>query len=227
MTILAWIIMGAVAGAIIFLLLTLYFLAQIFFQSQKLKRLPKRPPKNKKKRRRWTAAIARLKQRRKRALLFVIVLLISAVACGGGAGYASYYQSINLSSGDSALIVRSYYLLRDFKAELTKAAQQEETEVASQQNIRYLATTLAAYSTKKASTVNTPEGQSALNRYYASLSELGMNATMMSGNFYGNGELAEEFLADIEKTITYETTAFEYYKVNQSELEEEGASEDE
>lgn len=163
----------------------------------------------------------------RRSIMYSIVMLFLAATCSGGAMYASYYQSINLSSDDSALIVRSYYLLRDFQDELNKAAQQEENEVATQQNIRYLATTLAAYSTKHASTLNTKEGQSALNRYYASLSELGVNATLVSGNFHGNRELVDEFLSDIERTITYETTAFEYFKVNQTKLEEEGASDDE
>lgn len=227
MTILAWIIMGAIAGAIIFLLLTIYFLGQIFFQSSRLKRLPERPPKNKKKRRRWEATKIRLKKRRKRSIIAAVVMVLLVSVCGGGAAYASYYQSINLSSDDSVRIVRSYYLLRDFQEELNKAAQQEEDELASQQNIRYLATTLAAYSTKQASNLNKQEGQSALNRYYAALSELGVNATRESNNFYGNSSLVEEFQVDIEKTITYETAAFEYYKVNQSELEEEGASDDE
>lgn len=225
MTIISWIIIGTIAGAMIFLLLSFYFLGQTFFKNRKLKRLSKRPPRNKKKRNRWETMILRLKKKRNQSLLVGVVLLLLGVALGGSAGYASYYQSINLSSDDSTLIVRSYYLLRDFKEELAKAAAQEEDELASQQNIRYLATTLAGYSTKKAQTLNTTEGQSVLNRYYMALSELGINGTRESGNFYGNSSLVEAFQADIEKNITYETAAFEYFKVNQSELEEDDTGE--
>lgn len=226
MTIIAWIIIGTIAGAMIFLILSLYYFGQTFLQNRKLKRLPKRPPKNKKKRKRWVVVMERLKKKRKQSLIIGLVFFFFGAALGSSAGYTSNYQSINLSSDDSALIVRSYYLLRDFKEGLAKAATQEE-EQATQQNIRYLATTLAAYSTKNASTLNTLEGQSVLNRYYAALAELGVNATRESGNFYGNNSLVEAFQADIEKIITYETDAFEYFKVNQSELEEEGASESE
>ncbi|MBP1047989.1 hypothetical protein I6N96_16990 [Enterococcus sp. BWM-S5] len=227
MTILAWIIMGAVIGGILCALFGMYFLVRSIFQSKKLKKLPQRPPKNKKKRKRWKAAQIKLKKQRKKSVVFAVLLLIVAAGSGGAAGYTSYYQSINLSSDDSALIVRSYYLLRDFQEELEKAADQTEDQAASQQNIRYLATTLAAYSTKKASTLNTKEGQSTLNRYYSALSELGVNATRVSNNFYGSSELVAEFQVDIEKAITHEAGAFEYFKVNQSALEEEGASEDE
>lgn len=227
MTILAWIIMGAVIGGILCALFGMYFLVRSVFQGRQLKKLPQRPPKNKKKRRRWKTAQINLQKQRKKSLISGILLLLFAAACGGGAGYTSYYQSINLSSDDSALIVRSYYLLRDFQEELEKAGNQAEDEAASQQNIRYLATTLAAYSTKKASTLNTREGQSTLNRYYGALSELGINATRVSDAFHGNSELVAEFQADIEKAITHETAAFEYFKVNQSALKEEGASEDE
>ncbi|MGL4695816.1 hypothetical protein [Enterococcus larvae] len=227
MTILAWIIMGATAGAILCVLFAIYFFVKIILQSRKLKKITKRPPKNKKKRRRWENTRSKLQKKRKKSIFFSLFLLFLAVGLGGASVYTNYYQSINLSSDDSTLIVRSYYLLRDFQEELQKAADETEDKAASQQNIRYLATTMAAYSTKQASTLNTKEGQSALNRYYAALSELGVNATRESNNFYGNSSLVEAFQMDIEKTIARETSAFDYFKVNQSGLEEEGASDDE
>ncbi|MDA9472547.1 hypothetical protein [Enterococcus sp. 5H] len=224
MTILAWIIIGTIAGAIIFLLLSVYFFGQTFFYSRKLKHLPKRPPKKKKKRKRWSTVTRLSRKKRNHSLMIGFVLFIFSIVLVSSARYASYYQSINLSSDDSVLIVRSYYLLRDFKEELAKAAVKEDEELASQQNIRYLATTLASYSTKKASTLNTEEGQAVLNRYYASLAELGINATRESRNFYGNSNLVNGFESDIDKIITYETAAFDYFKVNHSELEEESSA---
>lgn len=227
MSILAWIITGAAVGGILCVLVGLFYLANYFYRSRKLSKLSQRPPKNKRKRKKWKRAQANLRKQRKKALVLGVLFLLMASGFGGAAGYTSYYQSINLSSDDSALVVRSYYLLRDFQGELEKAADETEDQTAVQQNIRYLATNMAAYSTKKASTLNTKEGQSTLNRYYSALSELGVNAARVGNNFYGNKELVSEFQADIEKTIVHEGKAFEYFKVNQSALTEEGASENE
>ncbi|MHC5250217.1 hypothetical protein [Enterococcus sp. LJL90] len=227
MTILEWIIIGGFAATIISIIFSLYSLLQAVLQSRKLKKMPKKPPKNKKKRRLWQRRVAGVQAKRKKALLIFGLLLVLGSGIGAGTVYANFYQSTNLGTDDEDAIVRSYFLLRDFQAELEKAAVQEETAEATVQNIRYLATNLAGYSSRKASSLNTAEGQQSLNRYYSALSELGMNATREVNNFYGNGELVADFQSDIERTITYENTAFEYYRVNQSVLEAEGASEGE
>ncbi|MHC5374198.1 hypothetical protein ACYSNU_10345 [Enterococcus sp. LJL120] len=227
MTILEWIIIGGFAATIISIIFTLYSLLQVIIQSRKLKKLPQRPPKNKKKRRRWQQMISSIHKKRKRAGLFFITLLVLGGGMGVGTAYANFYQSTNLGSDDEDAIVRSYFLLRDFQSELEKAATQEETAEATSQNIRYLATNLSGYAARKASSLNTAEGQRALNRYYSALSELGMNATREIANFYGNAQLVSDFQSDIERTIGYETTAFDYFKVNQSVFETEEASEGE
>ncbi|MHC5372563.1 hypothetical protein ACYSNU_02045 [Enterococcus sp. LJL120] len=227
MTILEWIIIGGFAATIISIIFSLYSLLQIVVQSRKLKKIPKRPPKNKKKRKRWQQLTLSTKSKRKKAILFFILLLFLGSGIGAGTVYANFYQSTNLGSDDEDAIVRSYFLLRDFQSELEKAAVQEETSEATVQNIRYLATNLAGYSSRKASSLNTVEGQRALNRYFSALSELGMNATREVNNFYGNTDLVADFQNDIERTIGYETTAFDYYKVNKSVLEAEGASDGE
>ncbi|WP_265456465.1 hypothetical protein [Enterococcus sp. HY326] len=183
--------------------------------------MPKKLPKNKSKRRRIIRLKKEISKKRKRSLVGIAVFFILSVAAGGGTYYAYFYQSVSLTSENENDIVRSYYLLRDFQQELEAAGNQSEEETASLQNIRYLATNLSSYNTSAASNLNTVEGQSALNRYFNALSELGINATRESQNFYGNPELVAEFIADIERTIGYETTAFDYYRVNQSALESE------
>ncbi|MHC5372258.1 hypothetical protein ACYSNU_00500 [Enterococcus sp. LJL120] len=227
MTILEWMIIGGVATTIISSIILLYFLFQVILQSLKLKKIPKRPPKNRIKRKRWQRLRDRIRFKRKRAMLFFALSLLLGCGLGAGTIYANFYQSTNLGTDDEDAIVRAYFLLRDFQVELEKAAAQEENSDATVQNIRYLATNLAGYSSRKASSLNTIEGQRALNRYYAALSELGMNATLEVNNFYGNTQLVGDFKNDIERTITYETTAFDYYKVNQTVLDAEGFSQGE
>ncbi|WP_265459742.1 hypothetical protein [Enterococcus sp. HY326] len=219
MTILEWIVMIGAAGCILFTVFTLLFFFQFLLNRSKLKKIPERAPKNKKKRRRWERIIVSLKELKKKSLVRMVIFLILSMGAGGATFYASFYQSINLTSDDADAIVRSYYLLRDFQQELDKAANQTEDETSSLQNIRYLATSLSSYNTNKASQLNTTEGQSALNRYFNALSKLGVNATRESQNFYGNTELVAQFQEDVERTIGYEMKAFDYYKVNQSALE--------
>lgn len=221
MSILEWIVMIGAAAFIIALVFTFFFFLQFLRYGKKLKQQPQRAPKNKKRRRRWSSIRNKLVRQKKKSLTRMLVFIVMSIGIGGGTFYASFYQSINLTSDDADAIVRSYYLLRDFQQELENAANQTEDETSSVQNIRYLATSLSSYNTSRASNLNTVEGQSALNRYFNALSELGVNAARESQNFYGNTELVADFQTDIERTIGYEEVAFDYYKVNQSALEAE------
>ncbi len=218
--------MGLITLSLIFIFSALGFVVQVILTTKKLKALPRKPPRKKKKKQRWSQLCKSLNSKRKRGIYFVSCFFALGFLSGGVGAYSLYYQSINLSAEDEKAIVRSYFLVRDFQSELEKAANQSETEEASQQNIRYLATSLSAYTSNKASTINTTDGQSTLNRYYASLAQLGMNATRESGNFYGNPTLVDEFTTDISKVITYETAAFDYFRINQTALEDEGTPND-
>lgn len=220
-------IMGFVSVSLICLFTAAFFFFHWIYLAKKIREVSKKPPKTKKKRRRWKLQKQKLTKQRKSRLVGTILLGIGGILFGAIASYGIYYQSINLSSDDEKSIVSSYYLLRDFQQELESAGSQSEGEDASQQNIRYLATSLAAFTTTKASAIITTEGQSTLNRYYASLAQLGLNATRESANFYGNPTLVEEFQTDISKTIEYETAAFDYFKINQAALESEGAGNEE
>lgn len=157
------------------------------------------------------------KQKIKRTIIFLIL----GLALAAGSGYASYYQSMNLTADDSDAVVKGYYLLRDFETQVKSAKEQSIEEEKIQENIRYLATSLASYGTKKASDLNSKKGQLTLNRYYNTLKELGMNASTRTNNFFGNEQLAEEFLSDIVKVKGYEKNAFDYYKVNTDNFSEE------
>lgn len=226
MSIVSWLIIGLISLGCILVLSALLAFIQLLRVSRQLAGLPTTPPKMKKKKKRWRALRHQLAKKRKKNLVVGLACLFFGIGSVAAAGYGLYYQSTNLSSDDETSIVRSYYLLRDFQSELEKAAAQSEGEEASQQNIRYLATSLAAYTSTSASTIITPEGQSALNRYYAALAQLGLNATRESANFYGNPTVVESFQADIAKVIEYETAAFEYFKINESALASEGATQD-
>lgn len=221
MTVLDRLFIGGASIVIVLLLLMVYFLIQSIRTRQKLKKLPTKKGKNKKRNKQIFLKRNQLKKDKKKQLRGGMTAFIFACLLTGGISYLSYYQSMNLSSNDSDIVVKSYYLLRDFEQEITTAKDKGDDEEKVQQNIRYLATSMASQGIKKASIINTEEGQLILNRYYNSVKQLGMNASTQTKNFYGNTKLVDDFLADIQKVASYEKEAFDYYKVNQSALEKE------
>jgi len=78
---------------------------------------------------------------------------------------------------------------------------------------------LSSYSIKQASTVNTIEGQMLLNRYYNSMSELGINISRNSTLLLSEDDVLEEALADVKKIQLYQKKVLDFYKVNTSALE--------
>ncbi|ALS01180.1 hypothetical protein ATZ33_07290 [Enterococcus silesiacus] len=221
MTILDRLFIGGVAVAIVLFLLAVYCLIQYIRTRTKLSRLPKKRLKNKKKNKRIAKQKVQLKKVKKKQLTSMIASVILAGLLVGGMGYLSYYQSMNLSSDDSDTVVKSYYLLEDFAKELEIAKNKEDDEEKVRQNIRYLATSMTTQGIKKASGINTEEGQIILNRYYNAVKQLGMNASTQTYNFYGNAQLVDNFLEDIQKIKDYEKAAFTYYKVDESALSKE------
>ncbi|MBO0422746.1 hypothetical protein JZO84_07630 [Enterococcus plantarum] len=221
MSVLDWIFIIGIALSIVALLEAGYFLIQFFRTRRLLKKIPQKRVKNRKKNRKIVQKKRQfLKQKKKSLRLFWLMSFVT-VALAGGMSYLSYYQSMNLTTGDSDSVVKGYYLLRDFEEQLTIARDKSDDEEKLQKNIRYLATSMASYGTKKASEVNSEEGQITLNRYYNSIKQLGMNASTQTKNLFGNQELVDSFLADIKKVQVYEKETFGYYKVNESAFKEE------
>lgn len=214
MSVLEGLFIGGVVLAILSLLGTGYFFWRYIDSGRKINELPTKKFKKKRKNKKIAFRRKQLLSRKSNSLRLFIIAVLCVGTFSGGAAYTSHYQSTNLTAADSDSLVKGYYLLRDFNDQLLAAEVQEEEAMKLQQNIRYLATAMASYGSKKASDINSQEGQMTLNRYYNALKQLGMNASTQTNNFYGNSELVAEFLADIVKTQEYEKIAFEYYRVS-------------
>ncbi|MHC5374445.1 hypothetical protein ACYSNU_11670 [Enterococcus sp. LJL120] len=221
MNILEWLLIAGISATIIFFVFFCYFFIRLIINIVKMKKLPKRLPKNKKKRRRIILAKRDIAQKKRSSIKFLIITLVLLIIFGGGTAYGSYYQSTNLSSEDADRVVSSYYLVRDFQTQLEKAANQAEEEDALQRDLRYLSSKMASYSSFTASNINTVDGQTALNRYYAALGQLGMNASREVNDFYGNTELMTTYQRDVERVMALEEQAFSYYEVDEEALASE------
>ncbi|MBP1040041.1 hypothetical protein I6N95_03345 [Vagococcus sp. BWB3-3] len=220
MTIFEWALIGTIAGGIFSLIVALYSLVGFGIKKRQLSNLSIKQTKSKRKRKALERAQLSLKKGKKSKLIAFSCFFLLAIALISGGAYISYYQSMNLSKNDAESVSKSYFLLRDFESQLVLAKDQGDEEEKLKKNIRYLATGMASYGVQKASPLNTKEGQTTLNRYYTSLSQLGMNASTQINKFYGNEALVDDFLADIKRAKTYEKGAFQYYKVNEALLEE-------
>ncbi|MDA9472836.1 hypothetical protein [Enterococcus sp. 5H] len=220
MSVLETLFILGIAGGILSSLGALLFLFQYYSQRKKIKNLPREKGKNHRKNRKISKQKKELYAKKKKKLSLVILFIILVLLLSSSSAYIAYYQAMSLSTDDSNSVVKGYYLLRDFEDQLILAKGQEEEEEKIQQNIRYLSTAMASYGTKKASNLNTQEGQLSLNRYYNAIKQLGMNASTQTKNFYGNSNLVEEFLVDIARAHEYERVAFDYYKVNDNAFSE-------
>lgn len=218
MTVLEYIYIVGAACTILFLILAVSFLTMFFANSKKLKSLPAKRFKNKKKQQKLNRIREKLAIAKKKKIKLFALFLCLGIGIGAGSAYASYYLSMNLTKNDSEAIVKAYYLLGDFEAELESAKNQNGDEVKIQKNLRYLATVMASFGTTNASYLNTEEGQLTLNRYYNAIKQLGVNASVQSNNFYGNAELVDEYLKDSQKVRDFEKSAFTYYKVSEDAL---------
>ncbi|MDA9470505.1 hypothetical protein [Enterococcus sp. 5H] len=221
MSILETIFIGGVAAATLSFLGIFFFFIQYVVQRKKLTKLSRKKIKNKKKNKKIAMQRKEYQRKKKKNLIWIVWLIILTLTFSGTSAYISYYQAMNLSADDSDSVIRGYYLLRDFEEQLILARDQGDEEEKLQQNIRYLATAMASYGTKKANNLNSEEGQLTLNRYYNATKQLGMNVSTQIKNFYGNPELVEEFLKDITKVQKYEQATFVYYKVNEDVFSEE------
>lgn len=219
MEVLQWIFISGLSLAIITLIFTLYYFCVFVFLQKKTKELPTKKSRSKGLRKRQAQARELLFKKRKKTLRNFVISLVTSIGFFAGAFYVTYYQSTNLSKEDSQSLTDSYYYVRDLQQELQKIENGQTNVAESKQAITYIATSLASYSIRTASTLNTVEGQSVLNRYYSSLAELGINVSKQLAQMYEDPTIASEILTDFDKVKRYQKKAIDFYKINESLLE--------
>ncbi|MBP1044253.1 hypothetical protein I6N95_24910 [Vagococcus sp. BWB3-3] len=205
---------GGISITILCLLIAVYASIRFFTTQSRIKKIKKKKFRKKNRNEKRLRDIQLLEEGKKKAGRLSLLLFIVSLMVMGGISYGSYYQSMNLMKDDSLSLIQSHYLVRDFEKQLLIAKNEEDDKENVTQNIRYLSTGMASYGTKRASQVNTEEGQLILNQYYNAIKQLGINASTQTRNFFGNAALVDEFLVDIQRVLRYEKKVFNYYKVN-------------
>lgn len=177
----------------------------------------KKNRKNKKRFQKKRSILNKNVKKQRNRMIFLVILEVLMIT--GLYGF-TYYQNVNITSSDSDLIVRGYFLVDDFTKEIEKASASSDDAEASKQNIKYLALSMATYTSKKANTSNTKEGQRLINKYYAKIGQLGMNATRDVDSFYGNkNDILASYKSELSRVKEIESSAFEFYKINANSLD--------
>lgn len=220
MTTLEYLVIVFYVCCIIFLLFGLLSIVLFVRNKRQIKTIKRQKNKNRNEKKKNKYKIMSLEKSRKKSIWSIIICLLLAITSGVGASYVTYYQSINLTKQDSENIVEAYYLITDIEKQFEFAGSTQENNGNVTDAIRKYAGQMASFNSRRASDLNKEDGQILLNRYYNLVKEIGVNASTQPQAFYGNKELAEEFLADIERVRTYQKDVFTYYQVNEKELKE-------
>lgn len=212
------IFLGSFITGLVLLLTAITLLVLFIVRRTQIKKIKKLKTKSKSKRREQKKEIKRLTKSSKKSLVSFIVFLFLSICLWGVSGYVSYYQSINLSEKDQALVVKAYYLLTDLDKQLESISKGDVDQKKASQNIQNLGGSMASYSGIVASDLNKEDGQIKINRYYNIVKEIGINASGQSQDFFENKELVTEFRNDIKKAQGYEKEVFKFYKVDNNAL---------
>ena len=210
---------GLISLILILLILLIVRSVLFFVKKKELKEFLKKK-KNRRKKKQFKRNKIFLEKNIKKHKRMMIILVIVELLLGASLYGFNYYQNANISSADSDLIVRGYFLVDDFTKEIEKASASSEDEEASKQNIKYLALSMATYSNKTANTSNTKEGQRLINKYYKIVGQLGMNATRDINSFYGNkNDILSSYKSELARVKENESKAFDFYKINANSLD--------
>lgn len=124
---------------------------------------------------------------------------------------------MHLSQKDSKAVIQGYYLVDNIEKEL-QAAKTTDNDVKAGKNIKLLAGQLSSYGIYKATIRNTEQGQKALNKYYKSMKELGINLSSQTDGFFKDETLLNEFEADVAAVKKNQEAVVSYFKINEKAL---------
>lgn len=176
--------------------------------------------RNKKKKRRLKKDTRKLKVENKKNIKRIIIYLVLGLFLLGSNFILKNYVSKNLLADDRETVIRAYFLVQDYTEDLNKAKNVEDERTAIEENLSIMSHKLASFATAVPSDLVSIEGQRLLNRYFKSISELGINTVNLSNQFYDNSELADEYLANIELVKQREKEVFTYFKLEESRIKE-------
>lgn len=219
MTLMDWLITICLMLALLCGLFFAWFIFGFFQGKRKVAHLNSKNPKDEKKRKRWKKVKQYWQQKTKsrRNIALSLFLLSGVFAAISWSVYQVQRNTLSAENADT--VAQGYYLLRDFESELQKAATAADNEEKIVNNLKHLANTISSYGVKRASTTHSEQGQITMNRYYQTMSELGVNALKHIDRFYNNPNLVKEYQNDLKKVQKYESKIIQMFRINEEALQ--------
>lgn len=221
MTLIEWVILTSVAGAIVSLIMTIVGIFGLVRTKKKLTKIKASKPQTRKAKGAWRRQIKKNKDSVDNFKRTIIICLLSMILVSSVGGYIYYYQMTNLTKVDTDNIVSGYYLLDQIEEQLALATKEEADSEQVKNNIHTIAIRIASFSAKKGNDRGSREGQQLLNRYYAKVGQFGINLSSQSYQ-----ELVEKpstqtaYLEDIKGILETQKKLLDFYTIDEASLRE-------
>lgn len=219
MTILDWLFIGCCSASLITVAIGIFSLMLSLGTNKNFNELKQKRPKNEKKRKRWQRARQQLKKKKQKQIKRGIIFIILSLLFASSGFYARYYQTTNLSSTDSGIIVQGYFISQEVEKNLhglQNGADVEETKV----KLMELTSLLTSYGTSVPSNGLSKEGKKVLNRYYVQMREYGTNAYSLTAEQLDNQEIVSTYLEDLKRVQQAQKKVFEEFGVDETALKQ-------
>lgn len=212
-----------ISVSIIMLILSLFNLINFVIRNNKISRLSKelKRKKNIKKKKIYKREFNYItEQKRSSSKFFIIFMVLSSLSLGGYFFSKNYFEK-NLSKDDMNMIMSTYFLVNDYEANLENAKNSKGETKELSKKIADISYKMSSYATEEPNKIISTEGQRLINRYFKSISELGINSVPIYQQFYGNIDLSNEYIDSIKIIKQNEKALFKYFKIDENRIKKQ------
>lgn len=209
-----------ISVSIIMLILSLFNLINFIIRNKKIKTLSYNLKRSKKKKKVKKEIKFLTQQKKNSSKFFISFILLSSICLGGYFVTKNYFEK-NLSKNDMNTVMSTYFLINDYKNNLEDAKNENGDKKDITKKIETNSYKMSSYATKEPNDLLSIEGKRLMNRYFNSVSELGVNSVPVYQQFYGNPEVSDEFLNNINTVKQHEKELFKYFKIDESRIKKQ------
>ncbi|MCI0131307.1 hypothetical protein [Vagococcus sp. CY53-2] len=200
--------------SIVFLAFSLLNTIIYFINKKKILSLNKKKRHKKK----YRKQLRQLSKNQARYLKRALVLFFISVIVMSGYFLTKNYVEKHLFSKDLEIVMSGYFLVDNYEKSVAQAKKSEGKKEEVTKKITDNSNRMASYMTETPSDMLSVDGQRLLNKYYKSLSEVGMNTVPIIQQLYGNEELSNECIQNLNIVKENQKAVFNYFNIDESRI---------